>query len=45
MRVKLLPSPEQAKALQATLRACNAAADHASQGAQTTGARDKGDGW
>ena len=41
VRVKLLPSPEQAQALQATLRACNEAADHASRIAQATGARDK----
>ena len=41
VRVKLLPSPEQAQALQATLRSCNEAADHASRIAQTTGARDK----
>ena len=41
VRVKLLPSPEQAQALQATLRACNEAADHASRIAQVTGARDK----
>ena len=41
VRVKLLPSPEQAQALKATLRACNEAADHASRIAQATGARDK----
>ena len=41
VRVKLLPSPEQAQALQATLRACNEAADHASQVAQSTGATNK----
>ena len=41
VRVKLLPSPEQAQALQATLRACNEAADHASQVAQSTGAHNK----
>ena len=41
VRVKLLPSPEQAKALQATLRACNEAAEYASQVAQATGARTK----
>ncbi|SIO91000.1 putative transposase, IS891/IS1136/IS1341 [Nocardiopsis sp. JB363] len=41
MRVKLLPSPEQARALQATLRTCNEAADHASQVAQATGATNK----
>ncbi|MEU3307401.1 transposase [Nocardiopsis sp. NPDC006832] len=41
VRVKLLPSPEQAQALEATLHACNEAADHASRIAQTTGARDK----
>lgn len=31
VRVKLLPSPEQAAALEATLRACNAAADFVSR--------------
>ncbi|MEU3310853.1 transposase [Nocardiopsis sp. NPDC006832] len=41
VRVKLLPSLEQAQALQATLHTCNEAADHASQVAQTTGARNK----
>ena len=41
VRVKLLPSPEQAQALKATLRTCNEAADHASRTAQTTGACDK----
>jgi IS605 OrfB family transposase len=37
IRVKLLPTPEQASALQATLHACNAAANHASHTAFTTG--------
>jgi len=37
VRVKLLPTPEQASALQATLRACNEAANHASTIAFTTG--------
>ncbi|WP_017608492.1 RNA-guided endonuclease InsQ/TnpB family protein [Nocardiopsis xinjiangensis] len=41
VRVKLVPSPEQARALAATLDACNRAADHASRVAQTTGARHK----
>lgn len=41
VRVKLVPSPEQARALEATLDACNRAADHASRVAQTTGARHK----
>ncbi|WP_460764072.1 transposase, partial [Nocardiopsis oceani] len=41
VRVKLLPSPEQARALQETLHACNRAANHASQIAQATGARNK----
>ncbi|WP_040702871.1 RNA-guided endonuclease InsQ/TnpB family protein [Nocardiopsis ganjiahuensis] len=41
VRVKLLPSPEQARALAATLHACNRAANHASQVAQDSGARHK----
>lgn len=41
VRVKLLPSPEQARALAATLSACNRASNHASQVAQTSGARHK----
>ena len=41
VRVKLLPSPEQAQALQAILRSCNEAADHASRIAQATGATNK----
>ena len=41
VRVKLLPSPEQARALEATLQACNQAANHASHLAQTTGAMNK----
>ncbi|MFJ8603366.1 RNA-guided endonuclease InsQ/TnpB family protein [Streptomyces shenzhenensis] len=36
IRVKLLPTPEQASALQATLHACNAAADHVSHTAFAT---------
>ncbi|WP_017586342.1 RNA-guided endonuclease InsQ/TnpB family protein [Nocardiopsis ganjiahuensis] len=41
VRVKLLPSPVQARALAATLHACNRAANHASHIAQNTGARRK----
>jgi IS605 OrfB family transposase len=41
VRIKLLPSPEQAKALAATLHACNRAADHASVVAFVTGAKHK----
>ncbi|MGW2565372.1 RNA-guided endonuclease InsQ/TnpB family protein [Streptomyces sp. NPDC001537] len=37
IRVKLLPTPQQASALEATLRACNEAANHASAVAHTTG--------
>ncbi|MGW0992510.1 RNA-guided endonuclease InsQ/TnpB family protein [Streptomyces sp. NPDC002520] len=37
VRVKLLPTPEQASALEATLHACNAAANEASAVAFTTG--------
>ncbi|WP_328827486.1 RNA-guided endonuclease InsQ/TnpB family protein [Streptomyces ureilyticus] len=37
IRVKLLPTPQQASALQATLHACNEAANHASRCAFTTG--------
>lgn len=36
IRVKLLPTPQQASALQATLHACNEAANHASRHAFTT---------
>ncbi|MBZ9640517.1 RNA-guided endonuclease TnpB family protein [Streptomyces sp. PSKA30] len=36
VRVKLLPTPQQASTLQATLHACNEAADHASHTAFTT---------
>ncbi|GAA3519637.1 hypothetical protein FHR32_007430 [Streptosporangium album] len=39
VQVKLLPTPEQAAALEATLHACNDAANLASQAAFTTGAR------
>ncbi|MBE8471717.1 RNA-guided endonuclease InsQ/TnpB family protein [Streptomyces justiciae] len=39
IRVKLLPTPQQATALQATLRACNEAANHASRHAFTTGTK------
>src|SRR5690349_12343663 len=38
VQVKLLPSPDQAAALEATLHACNAAANTASQVAFSTGA-------
>jgi hypothetical protein len=41
VRVKLLPSPEQAQALQATLHACNRAANAASRVAFATGAVHK----
>lgn len=41
MQVKLLPSPEQAAALQATLRACNRAADHVARVAFESGTRDR----
>lgn len=41
VQVKLLPSPEQAAALEATLRACNRAADHVSRTAFTTGVKDR----
>ncbi|GAB2487020.1 RNA-guided endonuclease InsQ/TnpB family protein [Nocardiopsis aegyptia] len=41
VRVKLLPSPEQARALQATLGACNRAANAASRVAFDTGATHK----
>ncbi|MBT2422258.1 transposase [Streptomyces sp. ISL-22] len=39
IRVKLLPTPQQAAALQATLHACNEAANHASRHAFTTGTK------
>jgi putative transposase len=39
VQVRLLPTPEQAAALEATLRACNAAANFASVAAFTTGNR------
>ncbi len=41
VRVKLLPTPEQAQALEATLRACNRAADYVSVIAFESGARDR----
>jgi IS605 OrfB family transposase len=40
VRVKLQPTPAQESALHATLRACNAAADHVSRTAFTTGVKD-----
>jgi IS605 OrfB family transposase len=39
IRVKLLPTPQQASARQATLQACNEAANHASGHAFTTGTK------
>ncbi|MCX4435777.1 MULTISPECIES: RNA-guided endonuclease InsQ/TnpB family protein [Streptomyces] len=41
VQVKLLPSPEQAAALEATLRACNRAAEHVSQTAFASGVMDR----
>ncbi len=41
VQVKLLPSPEQAAALEATLRACNRAADHVSRIAFESGVKDR----
>ncbi|MGW3414710.1 RNA-guided endonuclease TnpB family protein, partial [Streptomyces sp. NPDC000888] len=41
VQVKLLPSPEQVAALEATLRACNRAADHVSRIAFEAGVRDR----
>ncbi|MEU6676056.1 transposase [Streptomyces sp. NPDC046925] len=41
VQVKLLPSPEQAAALEATLRACNRAADHVARVAFGSGTRDR----
>ncbi|WP_246886723.1 transposase [Streptomyces sp. GESEQ-4] len=41
VQVKLLPLPEQAAALGATLRACNRAADHVSRTAFETGVKDR----
>ncbi|MFF0115947.1 zinc ribbon domain-containing protein [Streptomyces prasinus] len=41
VQVKLLPSSEQAAALEATLRACNRAADHVSRVAYESGTRDR----
>ncbi|WNM36209.1 hypothetical protein RKE30_40585 [Streptomyces sp. Li-HN-5-11] len=40
VRVKLQPSPAQASALQTTLHACNAAANHVSRIALTAGVKD-----
>jgi putative transposase len=41
VQVKLLPTPEQASALEATLRACNRAATYASQVAFAKGIKDR----
>ncbi|MCX4860338.1 hypothetical protein [Streptomyces canus] len=41
VRVKLLPTPEQTQALEATLRACNRAADYVSLIAFQSGVRDR----
>ncbi|WP_406399401.1 transposase [Streptomyces sp. NBC_00879] len=41
MQVKLLPSPEQAAALEATLRACNRAATYVSSVAFDSGVKDR----
>ncbi|WP_211259751.1 RNA-guided endonuclease InsQ/TnpB family protein [Streptomyces violens] len=41
VQVKLLPTPEQAAALEATLRACNRAATHASAVAFAKGLKDR----
>ncbi|EKX67374.1 transposase, IS605 OrfB family protein [Streptomyces ipomoeae 91-03] len=41
VQVKLLPTPEQASALEATLRACNRAATYASQTAFAKGLKDR----
>jgi IS605 OrfB family transposase len=41
VQVKLLPTPEQASALDATLRSCNRAATHASQVAFVNGLKDR----
>ncbi|MEU6253988.1 transposase [Streptomyces sp. NPDC047043] len=43
VQVKLLPTPEQATALEATLRVCNMAADHASSVAYETGVKSRND--
>ncbi|MFJ9543442.1 RNA-guided endonuclease InsQ/TnpB family protein [Streptomyces sp. NPDC101225] len=40
LRIKLLPTPEQASALDATLRACNQAANHVSAFAFTSGIKN-----
>ncbi|WP_411147175.1 RNA-guided endonuclease InsQ/TnpB family protein [Streptomyces sp. A30] len=41
VQVKLLPTPEQAAAMEATLRACNRAANHVSWVAYESGTRDR----
>ncbi|MDQ0940512.1 hypothetical protein [Streptomyces sp. V1I1] len=41
VQVKLLPSPEQAAALEATLRACNRAATYVSSVAFDSGVKDR----
>ncbi|WP_202918232.1 hypothetical protein [Streptomyces cavernae] len=41
VQVKLLPTPEQASALEATLRTCNRAATYASQVAFAKGLKDR----
>ncbi len=41
VRVKLLPTPEQTQALEATLRACNRAADYVSLIAFESGVQDR----
>lgn len=41
VRVKLLPTPAQAAALEATLRACNRAAEHVSRFAYESGVKDR----
>ncbi|MFK4100682.1 RNA-guided endonuclease InsQ/TnpB family protein [Streptomyces sp. NPDC019531] len=43
VQVKLLPTPEQAAALEATLHACNQAADHASTIAYESGVHSRND--
>lgn len=43
VQVKLLPSPGQAAALEATLRTCNLAADHVSRIAFSSGTKDRND--
>ncbi|WP_228034825.1 hypothetical protein [Streptomyces spongiae] len=41
IQVKLLPTPEQTSVLEATLRACNRAATHASQVAFANELKDR----